>query len=135
MPKQRPRDFLRKLGARIRARRLHSGKPRHAVAAELKISPAMLQRYESGDGHPPAYVLHRIALALGTSTSALLAEDNRGNQEQIDAMMALYADPAVGSVIRYMQGMDKASRGNLQAIAATFAARSQASMNTAEVMR
>jgi len=135
MPRLRPRAFLKSLGSRIRARRLYLGRNRIEAAQQIGISVQQLTMYESGEGHPPAATLHRIASSLGVSSSSLLGEDLPGNAEQIESMTALYADPAVGAVIRYMHAMSQEHRKSLHAIAAALSARSQSAIQTAEVMR
>jgi transcriptional regulator with XRE-family HTH domain len=111
------------LGRRIRARRLHLGHTRETVARGAEISVTQLVLYESGQGHPPAATLHRIARTLGTSTSALLGETMAENAEQVDEMMQIYAHPVVGAVLRYMQEMSKQDLRSLQVIASAFAGR------------
>ena len=125
MPKRRLMEALRRLGARMRSHRLHLGRSREIVAKSAKISVTQLVLYESGQGHPPAFTLHRIAQTLGTSTSALLGETMAENIEQVDEMMQIYAHPVVGAVIRYMCDMTKEDRQSLKMIASTFANRSK----------
>jgi transcriptional regulator with XRE-family HTH domain len=115
--------FIRRLGHRIRARRLHLGRTREIVARDAEISVTQLSLYESGQGHPPAATLHRIAVTLETSTSALLGETMAENAKQVDEMMQIYAHPVVGAVVRYMCNMKKEDRKSLQIIAAAFAGR------------
>src|SRR5262245_51954029 len=117
MPKHRPSEFIRRLGRRIRVRRLDLGRTRRIVAHGAEISVTMLSLYESGQGHPPAATLHRIAMALGTSSSALLGETMNDNAEQVDEMMQVYAHPQIGAVLRYLQDMSKEDRRSLQIIA------------------
>jgi transcriptional regulator with XRE-family HTH domain len=128
MPKRRPMAFLRKLGTRMRARRLHVGRTRAIVAGQAEISVTQLSLYESGEGHPPAATLHRIAVALGTSSSALLGEDNLSDEtrQQFDILVRIYADPMIGAVTRYMQDMTVEERKSVQTIAAAFAKRVRA---------
>jgi transcriptional regulator with XRE-family HTH domain len=126
MPKRRPMDFLRRLGRRMRARRLHLGRARKFVAEAAEISVTQLSLYEAGQGHPPAATLHRIALTLGTTTSALLGETMAENAEQVDEMMQIYTHPVVGAVIRHLQDMAKDDQKTLQIIAAAFAHRANA---------
>src|SRR5215467_2854308 len=123
MPKRRPMDFLRRLGRRIRARRLHLGYTRKFVAEGAEISVTQLVLYESGQCHPPAATLHRIARTLETSTSALLGEMPVDNGEQIDELVQLYTHPVVGAVVRHMQSMSKDDCKSLQIMAAAFANR------------
>jgi transcriptional regulator with XRE-family HTH domain len=119
-------DFLRQLGRRIRARRLHLGHTRKVVADGAEISVTQLVLYESGQGHPPAATLHRIAMTLGTSSSELLGEMLVDNGEQIDELVQLYTHPVVGAVVRHMQSMSKEDRKSLQVVATAFANRANA---------
>jgi hypothetical protein len=48
MPKHRPMEALRRLGARMRSRRLHLGRTREMVAKSAEISVTQLVLYESG---------------------------------------------------------------------------------------
>jgi len=126
MPKRRPMELLRKLGRRMKARRIHIGRTQPQVAAAAEISKVQYGLYERGEGHPPAATLHRIALALNTTTSALLGEredgfDGRG--EQFDLLSKLYTHPTIGTVTRAMQDMSKEDRARLQLIAVAFAER------------
>jgi len=100
MPKYRPMEALRCLGAQMRSRRLHLGRTREIVAKSAEISVTQLVLYESGQGHPPAFTLHRIARTLGTTSSALLGETMAENPEQVDEMMKIYAHPQIGMVLR-----------------------------------
>ncbi len=116
--------FLRKLGTRIRARRLHVGRTRALVANQSEISVTQLVLYETGQGHPPAATLHRIAVSLGTSSSALMGEDvGEQTREQFDILVKIYADPMIGAVTRYMQDMSVEQRKSVQTIARAFAAK------------
>lgn len=120
-------EFLRRLGRRIRARRLHLNRPRPVVASACEISVTQLALYESGQGHPPAATLHRIALSLGTSSSALMGEDDFSEEtrHQFDIMVRIYADPMIGAVTRYMQDMTVEERKSVQVVAAAFAGRAK----------
>jgi hypothetical protein len=88
-----------------------------------EISVTQLSLYESGQGHPPAATLHRIAMTLGTSTSALLGETMAENVEQVEEMMQIFAHPQIGAVLRYMQEMAPEDRKSLQIVASAFAGR------------
>ena len=135
MPKRRPMEFLRRLGRRMRARRMHLKRTRYMVASSAEISVQQLMKYETGEGHPPAATLYRIAHALGMSTSALLGETLGDNAEQLDSMVKLHADPCVGAVLRHMQELTPAARKSLQLIATAFAhAERQAMVERVEVM-
>jgi transcriptional regulator with XRE-family HTH domain len=119
--------FLRRLGERMRSRRLYIGKKRGQVATDAEISVTQLSSYESGQGHPPAATLHRIARTLGVSSSALLGEVRYEDDERlaVEAMMKDYADPVIGGVVRHMQHMTVEDRKSLQLIAAGFVRRWQ----------
>jgi len=121
MPKRRPMEFLRRLGRRMRARRLHLHRTRGMVASGAEISVTQLAQYESGAGHPPAATLHRIARTLGMSSSALLGETLGDNAEQLDALVKFHADPVIGAVLEHMRDMTAEQRQSLQLIAAAFA--------------
>ena len=125
MPKRRPMEALRRLGARMRSRRLHLGRSREIVAKSVEISVTRLVLYESGQGHPPAFTLHRLAMTLGTTTSALLGETMNENAEQVDEMTKIYSHPQIGMVLRYMQDMANEDRKSLQVIASAFANRAK----------
>ena len=124
------------MGNRMRSRRLQLKRQRGIVAQNAEISVPQLARYEAGEGHPPAATLHRIALALGTSSSALMGETRYEDdeREQVETMMASIADPVFGAVLAHMQNMTDDDRQSLQAVARTFANRPKAP-ETAEVMR
>lgn len=117
--------FLRKLGTRMRARRLHLNRTREVVATGAEISVTQLSLYEQGQGHPPAATLHRIAQMLGTSSSALLGEDDfsEDTRQQFDILVRIYADPMIGAVTRYMQDMTVEERKSVQLVAAALAGR------------
>jgi transcriptional regulator with XRE-family HTH domain len=125
MPKFRAMEDLRRLGARIRARRLHLGQTRETVAVGAGISIQQLAIYERGEGHAPVLTLNRIARTLETSTSALLGETMVDNAEQIDELLKIHTHPVVGSVIRSMRAMTREDRKSLQIVASAFAHRSK----------
>jgi transcriptional regulator with XRE-family HTH domain len=134
MPKRRPMEFLRRLGARMRARRLYLGRTQVVVASGVEISVTQLALYESGQGHPPAATLHRIAVMLGTSSSSLLGETMSDNAEVVDEMMKIHSHPVVASVLRHMQDMTMDDCKSLVVVAAAFASRNKV-LDKVEVMR
>jgi transcriptional regulator with XRE-family HTH domain len=124
--RRRPIEFLRQMGRRIRTRRLHLGRTIVATAKAAEISTGQFKLYESGQGHPPVATLHRIAIALGTTSSKLLGEKEHDfpvTDQVIDDMMKLYGHPTIGAVTRYMQDMAKQDRLTLQVIARALANR------------
>jgi transcriptional regulator with XRE-family HTH domain len=124
--RRRPVEYLRQMGRRIRTRRLHLGRTIVATAKAAEISAGQFKLYETGQGHPPAATLHRIAMALGTTSSKLLGEKEHDfpvSDQVIDDMMKLYGHPTIGAVTRYMQDMSKQDRLTLQVIARALANR------------
>ncbi|HEX8836760.1 MAG TPA: helix-turn-helix transcriptional regulator [Candidatus Acidoferrum sp.] len=106
MPKTRPADVLQRLGNRLRARRLFLRLPPDYTAKQMKLSPSMLHAYEAGQAHPPVGTLIRMAKALGTTAGDLLGERRRGNTEDIERALRLFADPLIGEVADSMWRMD-----------------------------
>jgi len=105
------------------------------VASGAEISVTQLALYESGQGHPPAATLHRIAVVLGMTSSALLGETmNDDGAEMVNEMMKVYTHPQVGSVIRHMQDMTPQHRQSLMLIASAFASKAKPA-ETVETMR
>jgi transcriptional regulator with XRE-family HTH domain len=116
MPKVRPKEFLRRLGDRIRVRRLYLGMTRAGLGTKVGVSGQQLERYECGAGHPPAATLHRIAAALGVSSSSLLGETIKEDRaDEIAAMHVALADPLLGGVLRNMLRLPMAQRELLHA--------------------
>lgn len=138
MPRRRPLKFLQKLGARLRARRIKLGRTRVLVAKGVEISVTQLVLYETGQGHPPAATLHRLAMMLGTTSSALLGETRMGMYDDtaahLEALERLYADQYIGAVVRSMEDMTDESKKSLQLIA-TSLKRRQEPVETVTVMR
>jgi transcriptional regulator with XRE-family HTH domain len=135
MPKRRPQQFLKRLGLRLRARRIEVDRPAAVVARLVEISVAQLNKYENGVGHAPAATLHRLAITLGTSSSALLGETMpEAANKSLDAMLKLYADVEIGTVMRHMEDMDRADRMLVKRFAARIA-RQPKPPETVEVMR
>jgi hypothetical protein len=128
-------EFLRRLGTRLRARRLKIKRTRVVVAAEVEISVTQLVIYETGQGHPPAATLHRLAQVLGTTSSALLGEIDwpDDTEEYYHSFIKLFAEPDIGAVIRYMQDMTTPQRQSLRKVAAAL--RGDKPVETVETMR
>jgi transcriptional regulator with XRE-family HTH domain len=136
MPKIRPREQLRRLGDRIRSRRLHLNMTRTDVARHVDVSPQMLERYESGEAHPPAMTLARIATALGTSCSVLLGERDPGDgrTDEIAAMTAAFADVWIGSVVRHMLRLPDDKRQVVNTMASALVRQLPEKIDKVEVM-
>jgi len=110
VPKQRPTDALTRLGKRIRARRYYLQLPLHHLAHEVELSNNMLCEYESGRAHPPCFTLLRIAKALGTTTADLLVERRKGNSDDVNFAVYLFADPSINAVAALMQRLSTRER-------------------------
>jgi transcriptional regulator with XRE-family HTH domain len=128
-------EFLKRLGRRIRTRRIYLSRTQVMVAQAVEISVPQLAMYECGQGHPPAATLHRIATILGISSSALMGETQREDgEEMMNELMAVYTHPQVGPVIRHMQDMTPENRQSLMLIAQSFASRNKP-LDKVEVMK
>jgi transcriptional regulator with XRE-family HTH domain len=135
MPKQRDRQWIIRLGKRLRIRRQHLGRTRPVMAKAIGISVNMLARYEQGEAHPSAYILHRMAYLLGTTSSNLLGEDSmHASSSDVDEAVRLLADVHIGAVVRHMRDMPLTDRQSLHAIAATFKSRAHTAPQQVEVM-
>src|ERR1700690_1788319 len=135
MPKRRPREFLNRLGRRLKARRSYLARTREIVAKGAEISTTQLSMYESGHGHPPAATLHRLAVMLGTTTSELLGERmSDDTNEQFDVLTRLYNDPFIGNVTRIMQDMSAADRRTVDTLARAIAGQPKPA-DKGEIMR
>jgi transcriptional regulator with XRE-family HTH domain len=105
------------------------------VAASCEISVQQLTLYENGNGNPPAATLHRIAFALGTTSSSLMGETMSDPiRDQFDEFAALYSDPYIGDVTRIMQEMPADTRKQVRFLVGTIA-RMPKPPQTAEVMK
>jgi transcriptional regulator with XRE-family HTH domain len=124
------------MGDRIRAQRLYINRPCVVAAQQIGVSKQMLDRYERGLGNPPATTLSRIALALGTSSSALLGErDPQGARgDEIAAMTAVLADPLIGAIVRIVVGLPDDRRELARVMIAGLVVKSRP-VERVEVMR
>ena len=110
MPKEQQAEALVKLGRRIRARRYFLQLPLGYFARETRLSTSMLNAYEAGRNHPPAMTLKRIAKALGTTTSDLLAERGKVNTEDVEFAVSLFAEPSIYAMAMAMLRMKPSDR-------------------------
>jgi XRE family aerobic/anaerobic benzoate catabolism transcriptional regulator len=69
-------DFLRELGHRIRARRLHQGLSQERLARAAGLSPRFLSQLEGGQGNISVARLFELSRALGTPIEELLKSDD-----------------------------------------------------------
>lgn len=121
MPRTRDHQHMLRLGHRLRARREWLGLTQAEVAAGADIAGPMVQKYERGDSDPPSGTLLRLAIALSTTATALLAEDSCGKRDPAaDAAAELLADPAVSSILRLLKRMDPNGRRMAHALVGTI---------------
>lgn len=71
----------------IRTNRVKLGKSQEQLAAEVRVSPRQIRRYEAGEQEPPFSVAIALADALGTT----LAELAGGTTDQIDLTGSWFA--------------------------------------------
>lgn len=67
-------EFARALGSRIRAARLSIGRSYTEITTATGIDRGTLTRIEKGEREPSAWLLSRLAPALGTSAGALIGQ-------------------------------------------------------------
>jgi XRE family aerobic/anaerobic benzoate catabolism transcriptional regulator len=74
-PAAEPGVYLERLGDRVRRARNQRGMTRKALAQHAEVSERYLAQLESGDGNISIVLLRRIARAIGTRLSQLVAEE------------------------------------------------------------
>lgn len=102
----------RAVGQKVRQLRVAHGITQEALAAEIGVSSAQLQKYEQGINRISAGRLYRIAQALGVSVNELFGPVGRPPQsgQRLANFMALAADvpaeklPALAGVARSLNG-------------------------------
>jgi XRE family transcriptional regulator, aerobic/anaerobic benzoate catabolism transcriptional regulator len=70
-------SLLKGLGGRVRRLREQHGLSRRELAARARLSERFLAQVETGEGNPSVLRLARVAAALQTTPSALLADASR----------------------------------------------------------
>jgi XRE family aerobic/anaerobic benzoate catabolism transcriptional regulator len=80
-------DFLRKLGHRVRARRLHRGLSQERLARAAGLSPRFLSQLESGQGNISVARLFELSRALSTPIEELLKSND--GRRQVIALIGL----------------------------------------------
>ncbi len=70
------RDYLARLGDRVREARARRGMSRKQLAADSGVSERYLAQLETGQGNVSILLLRQIASALGLPLTELLAEDS-----------------------------------------------------------
>lgn len=76
-------NVKKQLGTNVKLLRKASGLSQEALANQIEMSPAHLRSIEHGRANPTLMVLERIAIGLGTTISALVAE-NDGSESTDD---------------------------------------------------
>jgi transcriptional regulator with XRE-family HTH domain len=74
-------DYLRSLGAVVRATRERQGLSMTDLAAATDADPALLRALEQGEAGPTYLLLLRVADALGTPASELVVLAEQGKAE------------------------------------------------------
>ncbi|SEG40585.1 helix-turn-helix domain-containing protein [Bosea lathyri] len=93
-------DIDRRLGARLKAARLHQDLTLDALAERTGVSRAMISRIERGESSPTAALLVRLGSGLGLTLSALLEDGSQGEPLARSAAQPVWRDPASGYLRR-----------------------------------
>ena len=80
----------RRIGQKIRARRLELGVSQEKLAAAIGVSFQQVQKYEKGLNRVAAGTLHAIAQELNTTVSEFLPEAERTDDEGFAELRAAY---------------------------------------------
>lgn len=79
-----PEIALMAFAQRLAALRKEKGLTQQQLAERVGLHQTQIHRYESGSSEPSMDALRRLALALGTSTDALVFEESeRGPDEEL----------------------------------------------------
>ena len=93
----------RRLGKRIRARRIELGRPQRKLAEAAKISEKYLSRIELGEVTPSFSVVARITAALEITLDELLQrpvhQKTSVGREQLAALLAELDEPTLQHVV------------------------------------
>jgi transcriptional regulator with XRE-family HTH domain len=85
-------ELREELGRRLRARRSAQGRTLASVAMQAGLSVPYVANLENGRGNPTLSSLHRLAGALGTALSELLADpDNTAPGPALPASLAEFS--------------------------------------------
>jgi transcriptional regulator with XRE-family HTH domain len=105
----------RKIGARIRARRLEIGMSQEALAAKLGITFQQVQKYEKGVNRVAAPTLLDLSDALKVSVLALLPQ-SRGEEGD-----SVRDDPEIAAFLPLLADLNADGKRTLANIARTLA--------------
>jgi transcriptional regulator with XRE-family HTH domain len=105
----------RKIGARIRARRLEIGMSQEALASKLGITFQQVQKYEKGVNRVAAPTLLDLGEALQVSVTALLPQGRGGEGE------SMRDDPEIVAFLALLSDLNEDGRRTLANIARTLA--------------
>jgi transcriptional regulator with XRE-family HTH domain len=95
-PRPPEQELVQALGARVKDLRERQGLSQRALSQHLRMSKAMVARYESGMHAPGVNVLVHLANFFGVTLDSLLGRDVR--------------DPRLVRCLLKIQGMDEGSR-------------------------
>ncbi|HTL10683.1 MAG TPA: helix-turn-helix transcriptional regulator [Chitinophagaceae bacterium] len=124
---QEANEILRLMGQRIKAQRLSKNLSQLALSKQMNIQKASLSRIESGKMNIKVYSLHRLAMALHTHESALLAKLDHADAHSYESLVLLQAQYR-----RYgdtLTGLQKEIQELFASIAATKDFRQRASLH------
>ena len=106
----------KKIGARIRARRLAIAMSQEALAHKLGVSFQQVQKYEKGVNRVAASTLLDLAEALDVSIAALLPSGRAGEAEP-----SMIEDADVALLVRLLKDLDAERRRALIKVARALA--------------
>lgn len=96
---------IRSVGARVRAARKDRGMTRRELSERSGVSPRYLAKLEGGEGNISIGLLHKVALALGTSAEQLLARVE-AQSEDMRRVAAMYGRADAATRARVLQVLD-----------------------------
>ena len=88
---QEDNQILRLMGQRIKSKRLAKNLSQLNLSKHMQIQKASLSRIESGKMNIKVYSLHRLALALETSETSLLANLDTKHAHSYESLVLLQA--------------------------------------------
>ena len=96
---------IRSVGLRVRAARKDKGISRRELSERSGVSPRYLAKLEAGDGNISIGLLHKVAVALGTSAEQLMAPQ-MAQSEDARRVAELYRRADAATRARVLQVLD-----------------------------
>jgi transcriptional regulator with XRE-family HTH domain len=93
-------DLDARIAARVKSLRVNLGLTIDALAERSGVSRAMISRVERGEASPTAFLLGRLANALGTTLSQLFSDAAERGPLVKAASRPVWRDPATGYLRR-----------------------------------